>query len=153
MKTVHRDVVSAIVFSKENKMLMGRKDPSKGGVYIEFWHIPGGGMEKGEDKFVALKREVKEEIGIDISNYPAKLVDDIGKDSFERTDKKTGEIYNLDMNFYVYEVKINDRNSEEIVLALNDDLYECKWFSIEELSSVKLTPPSVKLFKRLGYIN
>ena len=153
MKTVHRDVVSGIILSKDNKMLMGRKDPSKGGVYIEYWHIPGGGMEKGEDKIDALKREIFEEVGIDISKYAATMVDDIGKDSFERTDKKTGEICTLDMNFYVYEVKINDRNSEEIVLALKDDLYECKWFSIEELSSVKLTPPSVKLFKRLGYIN
>jgi len=33
------------------------------------------------------------------------------------------------------------------------DLVELKWFDMSELKAVKLTPPSVELFKRLGYIN
>lgn len=43
------------------------KDVNKGGVYTDCWHIPGGGIEEGEDKNSALMREVKEETGIDIS--------------------------------------------------------------------------------------
>jgi 8-oxo-dGTP pyrophosphatase MutT (NUDIX family) len=27
---------------------MGQKDPNKGGVYSDYWHIPGGGVDNGE---------------------------------------------------------------------------------------------------------
>ena len=69
MREIQRVIVSAIIFSKDGKVLMGRKDPSKGGVYSDYWHIPGGGVDQGETLKHALTREVKEEVGIDIRPY------------------------------------------------------------------------------------
>ncbi|MBT6335075.1 MAG: NUDIX hydrolase, partial [Candidatus Magasanikbacteria bacterium] len=64
MRSISRDIVSAIIISKDNKIFLGRKDPSKGGVYKDCWHLPGGGIEKGETDEDALIREIQEETGI-----------------------------------------------------------------------------------------
>src|SRR3989339_368355 len=69
MREINRTIVSALIFSKDGKLLMGKKDPAKGGVYADCWHIPGGGVDEGESFERALKREVQEEVGIDITPY------------------------------------------------------------------------------------
>jgi len=69
MREIQRTIVSALIFSKDGKLLMGKKNPAKGGVYPDCWHIPGGGVEEKETLEQALKREVQEEVGINISPY------------------------------------------------------------------------------------
>lgn len=64
MRKIKREIVSALLFSKDNKLLMGKKDPTKGGVYPDCWHLPGGGVDDGESLVDALKREVIEEVGM-----------------------------------------------------------------------------------------
>lgn len=152
MKEVTRDIVSALIFSKDGKLFQGKKDPSKGGVYIDRWHIPGGGIETGEDKIDALRREVVEETGIDISSYKIELVDDTGKGQSEKIDSETGDKFLCKMNFYVYRIDINDKSASEINISLDDDLVEYQWTDASEIKNLKLTPPSVELFKRLDLI-
>lgn len=55
------------------------------------------------------------------------------------------------MFFYTYKVEIN-KNSDEIEIKPGDDLVILKWTDKNDLASLKLTPPSTKLFKKLGYI-
>lgn len=152
MRTINREIVSALIFSKDGKLFQGMKAEKKGGVYSDSWHIPGGGIDEGEDKITALIREIKEETGIDISPYKIELVDDIGKGESEKTLKDTGEKVMCKMNFNVYKVVINDKNSNEIKVELNDDLVKYQWFDLRDLKDIKLTPPSIELFKRLGYL-
>lgn len=78
MKEIQRDIVSALIFSKDGMLFQGMKDERKGGVYYDCWHLPGGGVDSGESKEVALKREIREEAGIDISAYGVGLIDDAG---------------------------------------------------------------------------
>lgn len=149
MKTIHREIVSALIFSKDGKLLMGMKDPEHGGVYPDCWHIPGGGVEPDETKEQALQREVFEETGIDTSNAKVELTDDEGSGQTEKTLKETGEKVLCNMKFNVYRIDL-DTNAEQTLLNPSDDLPTLEWVLLEELSDYKLTPPSVSLFERIG---
>ncbi len=152
MRTIQRDIVSALILSKDEKLFQGKKDPQGGGVYIDCWHIPGGGIEEGEDKIQALIREVKEETGIDLSPYHLELIDNEGRGESIKKLKDTGEEVLCQMTFNVYKIVISDKNTDEIAISLNDDLAEHRWTEMSELPSLNLTPPSVSLFQRLGYL-
>ena len=151
MREIKRNIVSALIFTKDGKFFQGMKDSQKGGVYADCWHIPGGGVEPGESNEEALKREIMEEAGIDISGYKISLVDDTGRGQSYKT-LETGENVICKMQFSVYKVEINDKNSNEIKISLNDDLVKYRWTNPKELPTLKLTPPSIELFKKLGYL-
>jgi len=74
MRTIKRDVVGAFIFSSDNKILLGKS--RKGGVYHGTWMVPGGGIEEGETMRDAVIREIREEVGVDISPFDIKLLDD-----------------------------------------------------------------------------
>lgn len=152
MRKIKRDIVSALIFSKDGKLFQGKKDEALGGVYCDCWHIPGGGIDEGENKIEALIREIKEETGIDISRYNIELVDNEGKGESEKVLKDTKEKVCCKMTFNVYKVIIDDKDSLEIEIKLEDDLVEYKWVDSSTLSLIKLTPPSIRLFRRLGYL-
>ncbi len=151
MREIERTIVSAVILSKDGKMLLGRKDPSKGGVYPDCWHIPGGGVDGGETLEDALQREVLEETGIDITPCTIKLIPIIGSGISEKT-LKTGEKVMCKMEFNRFEVHIDDKNADEIELHQNDDLIEMRWFDKEELSAIHLVPGSKEFFEQTGYI-
>lgn len=151
MREIERIIVSAIIFSKDGKLLMGRKDPSKGGVYPDCWHIPGGGVDTGETFEDALKREVLEETGIDSTPYKIIPVPFVGSGVSEKT-LKTGETVLCKMEFNRFEIHIDDQNSEEIELRPNDDLIEMRWFRKEELRHIKHVPGGKEFFQQAGYM-
>lgn len=55
-------IVTAAIIKKDNKILIARRAAHKhlGGL----WELPGGKIEDGESAEVCLKRELKEELGI-----------------------------------------------------------------------------------------
>jgi 8-oxo-dGTP diphosphatase len=60
MKTV--EVVAALI-KDNNKILATRKSY---GEFKDMWEFPGGKIEKGETRKEALRREIKEELEVDI---------------------------------------------------------------------------------------
>lgn len=56
-------VVCGIIFNKDKILLTRRK---KGKLLEGFWEFPGGKVEKNENDSDALKRELKEELGLDV---------------------------------------------------------------------------------------
>lgn len=54
-----RIAVSALLFDKHRVLLAHRRD-------IDWWNLPGGGMELGETVEEAVKREVREETGLEV---------------------------------------------------------------------------------------
>lgn len=57
-------IVCAAIRNRSNQILLARRAPDKklGG----FWEFPGGKLEHGEELETALKREIHEELDIDI---------------------------------------------------------------------------------------
>jgi len=151
MEQIERIIVSGLIFSKDGKLFQGMKDPQKGGVYSDCWHLPGGGVDPNESKEKALAREIKEETGIDIAGYKVELIDSSGRGKSKKILSNGKEVF-CEMKFFVYKIKIIDKNSSDIKITLNDDLVKYRWTSLKELPTLKLTPPSAELFKKLGYI-
>ena len=151
LREIQRVIVSALIFSKDGKLLMGKKDPTKGGVYPDCWHLPGGGTDEGEDLQQALRREIGEEVGINVSNYSPILIPEKGTGVSEKT-LRTGERVLCKMEFNRFRVDIDDKPASEIKLRLGDDLVEIKWFNPEELSTVKLVPGGKEFFQKIGLI-
>jgi 8-oxo-dGTP pyrophosphatase MutT (NUDIX family) len=152
MREIQRKIVSAIIISKDNKFLMGKKDPAKGGVYSDCWHIPGGGVDENETFEEAIKREVMEEVGIDISPYNLEPIKFVGSGSAEKT-LKTGEKVLCHMEFNRFEIRIEDKLAEEITIRPSDDLVEMRWIDAEGLPYIKQIPGGKEFFAQAGYIN
>lgn len=56
--------VKGLIFCDGKFLIMQRSDKSRGEFY--YWELPGGRMEFGENPEEALKREVKEETGLQV---------------------------------------------------------------------------------------
>lgn len=151
MREIERKIASALIFSKDGKLLMGKKDPAKGGVYPDCWHIPGGGMDEGETLEQALQREIMEEVGIDVSQYNPILIPEKGTGIAEKT-LPSGEKVLCKMEFNIFRVDIPDKNASEIEVKLNDDLVESRWFIPEELPNIKQIPGGKDYFQQIGLI-
>jgi mutator protein MutT len=60
--------VSTVIFNSEGKILIQKRSPNEE-VFPNLWGIPGGTVEMSDKSVVdALKREVKEEVGVEIDN-------------------------------------------------------------------------------------
>ena len=149
MKTIDRNIVSALIYSKDDKILMGFKHPDKNQTYSGCWHLPGGGIEDGETWNQALAREVFEETGIDIQGWVANLLDDSGHGTAEKS-LKSGERVLCSMRFFVYYMAAPDISSR-IDFRPGDDISKLKWFTKGQLKNLKLVPAGAELFRRLGY--
>ncbi len=60
------EVAAGILLDAEGRYLLGQRPEGK--PYAGYWEIPGGKIEKGETVFEALKRELQEELGIEIQS-------------------------------------------------------------------------------------
>lgn len=151
LREIDRPIASLIIISSDRKILMGRKDPAKGGVYPDVWHIPGGGIEEGESLEEAARREGLEEVGIDLTDTElTPLPFPPGYDETAKT-LASGEKVWLKMTFNRFEARLN-RPASEIEVNPADDLEELRWFGSEELADVEQPPGGRELFQKAGYI-
>ena len=149
MDRIFRKIACALVESADAKILLGRKDPEIGGVYPDCWQLPGGGIDPGESLLEAVKREVLEEVGLDLALTDFSLIDDQGEGEAVKI-LDTGKKVLCQMRFYVFQAQIALR-AEEISIKPGDDFIEAAWFKKSELLELKLVPAGLPLFKRLGY--
>ena len=60
------EVAAGILLDAQGRYLLGQRP--EGRPYAGYWEVPGGKIENGESVFAALKRELQEELGIDIES-------------------------------------------------------------------------------------
>jgi 8-oxo-dGTP pyrophosphatase MutT (NUDIX family) len=148
MRTIHRDIVGGFIFSKDGKLLLGKN--RKGGVYEGSYVVPGGGVEEGETKEIALQREMKEETGIDINiAQVTPLLTSSGE--HEKTLRDTGERVFVKMEFYKYRIDLK-QNADQVVTKTEDDWHEPRWFGINELKDANLSEPTRNTLIAIGVL-
>ena len=148
MRIIHRDIAGGFIFSKDGKLLLGKN--RKGGVYEGSFVVPGGGVDDGETKEAALRREMLEETGIDTNTV---IVTPLYQSSgeHEKTLRDTGERVFVKMDFYNYRIDLS-QNADEVVIKTEDDWYQPRWFLIEELKNANLSEPTRNTLVATGII-
>jgi nucleoside triphosphatase len=145
MKSIHRNIVGAFIFSNDGYILLGMNQ--SGGVYDGEWTIPGGGVEAFENNLQALEREIAEEVGIDISEG---IIEQLGSKNGESlaTSKDTGERILIKMSFNDYKVTL-PKAANDIKLTSGDDFSSARWFMVDEIINLKIAAPAKKTLQLL----
>ena len=121
-------LVTAAIIIKDKKVLVARR--SKDDKLAGKWEFPGGKIEPGESPEECLKRELKEELGVDAV---------VGV-FFDES------IYNYDhgvIKLLAYFVSIGN---EVICCNVHD---EVRWEPVEKLCRLDLAPADIPLVKKL----
>ena len=64
-----REVATALLFDRTNRLLIYKRDQKPDIAYPGYWDLFGGMVEEGETPEIALVRELKEELGLSITNF------------------------------------------------------------------------------------
>ena len=131
---------------KNKKILLIKKF---GGPYDGKLDLPGGTIEFCEKPDVALKRELLEEVGIEVKNYELFDADSV---SFE-WDVQAGVLVQVHHIGIFY--KINDYTNEikETIAIddINDDSLGAAFYEINKLTKNNLSKIALMELKKLGY--
>lgn len=134
--------VKGLIQNDEGKIFMVHLP--KWGHIPPHWDLPGGRMDPGETFLETLKRELREEIGVDFDSEPKQLMGMLTNITIP-----VGNEF-LPLVFMIYQVRINDVSK----IHLADDVREDKigWFTPKEaakLMKIKFTPEFCELVKSL----
>jgi len=149
MKTIERNITGALLFSNDGYVLLGKN--RSGGVYDGYWTIPGGGVDPGETIIEATIREIKEEVGLDISEKDMQLVSKDKTGSSTKTNPTTGEVSTVNMKFTDFQVYF-DQPARTITIQPGDDFAIARWIDLDELPDLLLAPGVKASLKELGYL-
>ena len=124
------EVVAAIIYKDEAYFATQRGY----GEFEGMWEFPGGKIEPGESRDVALKREIQEELGIDI------VIEDL-----ICTTEYDYPSFHLTMHCYLCNIA-----SGEIELREHKS---ARWLTAETLDGVEWLPADKEVIDKLKYRN
>ncbi len=81
------------------------------------WEIPGGGAAAGETAFEAICREVREEIGLDVSKCDPKVIYSYRNEDLEHGDNYFTDIFLLHKDFSIKDVSVDAREVRDVKMA------------------------------------
>lgn len=120
-------VVCGIIF-KDDKVLLTRRKKEK--VLGGFWEFAGGKIEDGESNENALKRELKEELGLEVYDL------NYSSENIHHYDK-----------FSIHIVAYKCKTKSEPVKLTDHDKYE--WVNVSDLSKYNLAEADLPLLNSM----
>ena len=126
-----RNGVGIAVLNKENKIFVAKRIDNP----ADFWQMPQGGLDDGENYFDAALRELEEETSIksvdlikELSNYttydlPDRLLGIIWKGKYKGQKQKW------------FIVKFNGQENEININTKHPEFLDWKWIDIKELTN------------------
>lgn len=123
-------LISRDIEGKNEYLLMASKKDF--GQFTGFYYPPGGHLEKGEDEADALKREIKEELGVEC--IPEKEIA-----------QSPGDVINQITHWWKCNCVDYDFRYQE------EEVADVRWFSEEDIRNSKMIWPATRSFFE-GYV-
>lgn len=120
-------VVCGIIFNKDKIFICRRK---QGKSLENFWEFPGGKIEENETHRLALKRELREELEMEI-----KILDFVGISYYDYGNFQI-ELYGYECKLINYEGKLSDHDNYE-------------WVDLNKLGDYKLAPADIPFIQMI----
>ena len=140
--TKRRTIVVPIIRNGSGEVLLC-KMPQDRGVFPGQWGLPGCGIEDGEDMGAALRREVREELGVAVTEFhPLFFYDETRA---KRLPDDT--LQNVYMIYLLFECRI-----EEKAIELSDEFCDFAWVAPKRLEEMDLNPATRKTTQRYGIL-
>ena len=128
MTKPYLEVVAGLIFDTNNRILSCRRPKEKS--WPSWWEFPGGKIEFGETPQIALSRELKEELSLNVS--PSRII----AEQFFNYDDKYVKLMVLNCGII----------QEDRIKLLEHD--EMKWLSKEELFDVNWLPADLPIVEK-----
>jgi nucleoside triphosphatase len=128
-------VIVTCLIKKSNEYLFIKQN-KPGGAYPDCYHLPGGGVDAGEDLNNAMRREIKEEANIEVKNLKRFQFD------YDNLDNYKGEPYQLIFLQYIADYASGNPKP-------GDDAKEIIWVKKDELNQAPLNPATLKFLQEI----
>jgi nucleoside triphosphatase len=117
--------------------------PKDRGVFPGQWGLPGGGIEEGERMDTALRRELREELGIEVNDIkPLFFKDGQYKKAF--ADGTQSEVY---MIFLIFSCRAASGE-----LNLSAEFMDYAWVKTDSLGDYNLNNATIETFFQAGIL-
>lgn len=144
--TWHGAIHIIIINKEKTKTLFQYRCPDKK-LYPNTWDVAvGGHISKGETPMEAAKRELKEELGLNLDNYDIEEIETV-KETLTYEDIYSNEFITT---YLIY----TDIDVNELTLQ-KEEVSDVKWFTKQELKELReqnQTIPHLKLFDIINKI-
>lgn len=121
----------AIVVYKKNKILLQKCSKDS------FYSLIGGRVQLGESSLSAIKREILEEVGVEVKDKELKLIN-VVENFFTYNSTKYHEL------LYIYKLENEEINDMDNFKTLDKEDSFNEWFDIEEISNLDIKPEIIK---------
>jgi nucleoside triphosphatase len=139
----YRLIVVPVISDSGGRILICRK-PIDRGVFPGQWGLPGGGVEPGEHLEQALRREVREELGIDLNDIKPLHF----KEGVEPKHLGSGKAVSVHMVYLLFRCTAASTD-----VSLNEEFVEFAWALPSELPKYDLNRETINTFGELGIIH
>lgn len=131
-----RYIAAALIQNGDSYLFI--KQNKEGGAYPDSLHLPGGGIDEGENPEEAIRREIQEEVGLDVGHVERI---DFDWDVVDYKGKPTLLVFFRFLATYIGGEAVPQSDAKEIL-----------WLTKNEILKFHHNPPSLRFLKRLGLI-
>ena len=107
-------VVTGVIMNSKKQILISRRNPDKL-LYPNLWECTGGSVKKGENSLEAVKREIEEEIGVNLEKIKGTLLGTVMQNDYFR------DIWLFNKEVNKEEISFNDEEVVDIKWVTEDE--------------------------------
>ncbi len=112
----HLTVLGVIRRKSDGKYLITKRVMTKSWA-AGWWEVSGGGVQAGETSLEAVKREIKEETGLDVSQAEGEFIFDYRRDNPEEGDNYFVDVYRFSLDFTEEDLDFQEKEIDGFMFA------------------------------------